>query len=235
MTTQDFTQVPGRSHYSLEYFQGGRIFSYAHQIKSVLSVEPRTVIEIGPGVGMVTAALRSIGVEVTTVDVQPELKPDVVASVTDLPFEDGRFDVVLCGQVLEHLPFDSFAVALREMRRVSRAWAILSLPDITRSIEISWRLPLLPAASSSFFLPRSTNAAFRAARLDEMGHYWEIGFPETPLRRICAAIRSGGWELRRTWRVSELPWHRYFQLKADGITARSWSVFPTVRCRETSA
>lgn len=40
-------------------------------------------------------------------------------SVLDLPFEDARFDVVLCWDVLQHLPTDGGDVrALRELRRV---------------------------------------------------------------------------------------------------------------------
>ena len=36
-----------------------------------------------------------------------ELKPDIVGSVTELPINDGEFDVALCCQVLEHLPLRS--------------------------------------------------------------------------------------------------------------------------------
>ena len=40
-------------------------------------------------------------------------------SVLELPFDDGRFDVVLCWDVLQHLPTDGGDVrALRELRRV---------------------------------------------------------------------------------------------------------------------
>ncbi|MGH1562204.1 class I SAM-dependent methyltransferase [Mumia sp. DW29H23] len=41
---------------------------------------------------------------------------DYVCSLTDIPVEDGRFDRVLCNQVLEHL--DDPAGALAEMHRV---------------------------------------------------------------------------------------------------------------------
>lgn len=55
--------------------------------------------------------------EFVTVDIDPALKPDVVADVCDrLPFEDGSFDAVLCFNLLEHLEYPERG--LKEMRRV---------------------------------------------------------------------------------------------------------------------
>lgn len=49
-----------------------------------------------------------------------------VASVTDLPFDDGSFDLVLCLEVLEHLPEPE--TALDELSRVSRRDVVVSTP-----------------------------------------------------------------------------------------------------------
>jgi 2-polyprenyl-3-methyl-5-hydroxy-6-metoxy-1,4-benzoquinol methylase len=52
----------------------------------------------------------------TSVDIDPLRKPDVVASVYQLPFKDGEFDNILCTEVLEHLAEP--AAAILEMERV---------------------------------------------------------------------------------------------------------------------
>ncbi|HVY79144.1 MAG TPA: class I SAM-dependent methyltransferase [Solirubrobacterales bacterium] len=49
-----------------------------------------------------------------------------VASVTDLPFEDGSFDLVLCLEVLEHLAEPE--VALDELARVASSDVVVSTP-----------------------------------------------------------------------------------------------------------
>jgi glycosyltransferase involved in cell wall biosynthesis/SAM-dependent methyltransferase len=46
--------------------------------------------------------------------------------VTNLPFPDESFDVVLCSHVLEHVPDDRRALA--ELRRVLRGWGVLQVP-----------------------------------------------------------------------------------------------------------
>lgn len=48
------------------------------------------------------------------------------ATVLALPFGDAQFDLVLCNEVLEHLLEP--AAALRELRRVTRAHVLLSVP-----------------------------------------------------------------------------------------------------------
>jgi 2-polyprenyl-3-methyl-5-hydroxy-6-metoxy-1,4-benzoquinol methylase len=49
-----------------------------------------------------------------------------VASVTDLPFDDDSFDLVLCLEVLEHLSHPE--AALDELARVSRGDVVVSTP-----------------------------------------------------------------------------------------------------------
>jgi len=57
---------------------------------------------------------------------QMVLSPLNAASIHQLPFRDNSFDLVLCLQVLEHLP-DS-ALGLRELLRVSRDCILVSVP-----------------------------------------------------------------------------------------------------------
>ena len=55
--------------------------------------------------------------------------------ISDIPFKDDTFDVVLCNHVLEHIPDDSQAMS--ELYRVMKkgAWAILQVPiDLNRKV-----------------------------------------------------------------------------------------------------
>ena len=212
MSQYDLTQVPGCEHYSLEYVRGGRIFSYAHQIDSVISFEPKSVLEIGVGGGMVTAALRSAGLEVTTVDVQPELNPDVVASVTDLPFHDGQFDVALCCQVLEHLPFDQFETSLCELWRCCRLGLVVSLPDSSPQYEVRLRLPMVPQFHWTGTRQRDPGTEYKRRKRELDGHYWEIGYREYALRKVESALVAVTGASVETWRVSDNKYHRFFRV-----------------------
>ena len=97
----------------------------------VPDIERPEILDAGCGAGMMLEDLAGRG-RVTGVDADPAAvaaarargRGDVqLARVESLPFEDGRFDLITCLDVLEHAGDD--AVALAELRRVARPGARL--------------------------------------------------------------------------------------------------------------
>lgn len=72
------------------------------------------MLEIGIGNGLVCKYLKERDVNITTLDIKENVKPDVVGNVLDMPLDDNSFDVVACYEVLEHLPYEKFHAALSE-------------------------------------------------------------------------------------------------------------------------
>lgn len=72
-------------------------------------------------------------------DLFPEKYPKgtVKVDVTDIPFEENYFNVILCNHVLEHIIDDS--KAMREIYRVLKpdGWAILQVP-MDKTLEVSF-------------------------------------------------------------------------------------------------
>jgi len=210
---QDLVHVPGRGHYDATYISGGREFSLAHQLSAIHRLGPKSVIEIGPGPGLATHCMRTGGIEVTTVDVQADLSPDVVASVLELPFDDAAYDAALCCQVLEHLPFESFGSAITELGRTVKSGIVLSLPDVTRCVYLGWGLRRTGLRARHVGVPGKRAKPFPESRLESMGHYWEIGYQGSELGAVTGAIAAAGLRVESTWRVPELPWHRFFEIR----------------------
>lgn len=69
--------------------------------------------------------------EITTLDISPEVKPDIVASMCDMG-EIGSFDVVFCCHALEHIYPHEVNTALSEFLRVLNpgGHAIIFVPDL---------------------------------------------------------------------------------------------------------
>lgn len=99
---------------------------------------PRRVLDAGCGEGYVQRGLFARGhrAEWTGVDMSPgavefarRLEPSAQWEVADLRamrFGDASFDLVLCSQVLEHIPDP--ARVRDELARVSARWLLLSVP-----------------------------------------------------------------------------------------------------------
>lgn len=71
------------------------------------------------------------GFKETRLDINPDVNPDIVASMTDLG-DIGQFDAVLCVHALEHLHPYEVSKALGEFRRVlnPNGVAIVFVPDL---------------------------------------------------------------------------------------------------------
>lgn len=201
-------QVPPDHYAEPSYDSKGRFISYWHQINEIISFNPGRVLEIGIGNGFVSKYLRERGINIKSLDINRKLRPDVAGSVLEIPFIDESFEVVACYEVLEHLPYNEFSNALKEMHRISRKHVILSLPDVTTVYRINIELPRIKPIKRLVKHPfhRSTHHALDGE------HCWEIGKTGYLLKRIITDIEDAGFRILKTYRVFENYYHRSFLL-----------------------
>jgi SAM-dependent methyltransferase len=108
-------------------------------LELVGTTDARRILDAGCGEGFVMCELRESGIQVPMIGVdfssvalawnqayQMARSPLSAADIRHLPFRDDSFDLVLCLEVLEHLP-DS-ALGLRELLRVSQDYVLVSVP-----------------------------------------------------------------------------------------------------------
>lgn len=94
-----------------------------------------TVLDIGCGNGMLCNRLKELsGKFVIGADRSPTALKYVnaeklQADIANLPFKAQSFDLVAALEVLEHLPFTTFAKALDEIARVSRKYIRILVPN----------------------------------------------------------------------------------------------------------
>ena len=203
----------GAAHYTEGYDALYRWISYWYQLREVRRLGPQSILEIGIGRGMVSRELALDGVAVTTLDFDARLGPDVCGDVRRLPFAPKKFDIVLCAQVLEHLSFDEFPALLDEIRRVSRRYAVITLPCSRAG------LFFVPTFLGTATAPR---LAVRLPMPNWLGklffkqHEWEIGRFRFPLRTVRRAVRSIGWRIVREVQPLLNTYHYFFVLEKQG-------------------
>jgi hypothetical protein len=154
------------------YLSLRQLCSLATQVHLITALHPGTVLEVGIGNGFTSTFLRRLGIDVLTVDINPALCPDVTSSIAELPSNIAKraFDVVVCCEVLEHIPFDQFEESLEIFRSYSRR-LFLTLPSYSSWVGFSGfvRLP---------FVDTLINIGAKVRRpkdLSAEAHFWELG------------------------------------------------------------
>jgi len=204
-------QVELNYYFNESYDSKSRFISYWHQIYEIVKLRPKRVLEIGIGNGFISKYLKERKVNVLTLDIDKKLNPDIVGSVLDVPFPDNSFEVVACYEVLEHLQYENFYKALSEIFRVSKSYAILSLPDVSRVYHLYLQIPKVGVFKRLISLPRLKNPIHKF----DGEHYWEIGKEEYPLSKFVNDIQRVGFKIEKTYRIFENPYHRFFVLKKE--------------------
>lgn len=160
------------------------------------------VLEVGTASGAVSQALKHKGCEVTGIEVDPELaamaerfcRRMIVGNIEDLDLDaelSETFDIVLCGDVIEHLR-DPGAAIQRLRRRLSPGgYFVVSLPNVSHGavrlnlLDGHFRYTLeglLDATHVRLFTLESIVELFNASELKILDlHRTRVGFFETEI------------------------------------------------------
>ena len=207
-------QVQPSHYFENTYDSKERFISYWHQMNEITALEPQSVLEVGIGNGLISYYLRQRGFNITTLDIDRQLDPDISGSVIEIPLRDNSFDLVACYEVLEHIHYEKLPQALSELHRVSRRHVILSLPDCNRVYPLYVRIPKLGTLRRLISLPRLNPPQHKF----DGEHYWEIGKAGYPVQKVLQDVEKSGFKIMKTYRVFEVPYHHFFVLIKNGVS-----------------
>jgi len=115
------------------YYQSPAVRERIDNLLAIMPRERASVLDIGARNGYISGLLAERYAAVTALDlVPPERGADNVMVVqgdaTLLCFPDNSFDIVLCAEVLEHIPPELLKKACNEIARVARYEAVIGVP-----------------------------------------------------------------------------------------------------------
>jgi len=206
------------NHYDFsKYVYKGRWNSFYHQLDEIQSsatyfqCSAVSILEVGVGSGFLRTLCKFyLYLNYESMDIDDELQPDHIGSVLEMPFSDKQYDIVVCFQVLEHLPYTKFIKALSELFRVAKNSVIISLPNAERVLSLH-----IPKVCRKRFIK------YPFVKIEEHKfdgeHYWEINKGGYEIKKIIEAITKTGirynYKLEKNYRVWEEPYHHFFVLR----------------------
>jgi ubiquinone/menaquinone biosynthesis C-methylase UbiE len=171
---------------------------YWNQFRTINAVleEGDRILEIGVGTRFTSNYLKSKGYDVTTLDIDAQKNPDIVADIVtrDLP---GEYDHILGFEVFEHIPFEDFKQVLLKLHRVCKKYLFLSLP---RNEKV-W-------LNAEFEVPGSRKFRFRMAtkrnKILSRHHHWEVDYGPYNNNMLQALFTEKGFQTERIEKVDSL-------------------------------
>lgn len=176
------------------------------------------ILEIGPGFGLLTAALANAGYDVTVLDVVDRRfdSPAVPALMRELTTlragELDPYDMVVCCETLEHLYWDQVNGVLAALNRAGRT-LIVSVPYEAFQVQFSLYFNL-HAARRHFALKKFRAFKTFKPREGYEHHKWEVGYRGHSLKAWEAKIERAGWTI--DYRTFSSPARSVFHVLRSG-------------------
>ena len=211
-----------------------KLQSYMMQIHLALSIKPKTILEIGIGSGFVSSILQNY-CDVITADINVKNKPDVVIDITEInnfsKFDDNSFDLIIICEVLEHVPYYIIDDILRELKRITKKYVLISIPNQKNFINLTLFKygyeralfkPLLFLVNSFSKLLNSigktlSNIHFKIKKrklsfIYNGQHYWELGINGYTEKNIETLFQKY-FIIKRKGRLRENLYHHFYLMR----------------------
>lgn len=191
----------------LEYDRFNKWCSYWYQLKEILNLKPKSVLEIGVGNYLIMDKLKREGIKVKGADISKKRKPDYVCSVEEVDKHvKSKFDVVLCAEVLKYVQFNKFSKSLKAISKVSKRYVVLSLHHTGIDISLSFKIPIFGKRNFYFKIP------VPRTKLDKKEREWEIGRGAITLKKVRKELNKY-FHIEKEFLIHENLQYRLFVLR----------------------
>ena len=180
--------------------------SYWQQVHLIMGVlrEDDTILEIGPGSGFLSNYLRFRGYSVTSLDIDEQKSPDIVANLVEYSFPDS-YDHLLAFEVFEHIPFDKFIGLLPRLKQATRKNLFISIP-------MNYRIWFHADLIIPYFKEVSFSIKLKRRKIIADHHFWELGYRKYTQKALVRQLSRAGF---RTELIRKVKLLTFFQLNPN--------------------
>lgn len=201
--------VPRSFYFTNNYFSLPQLFSFAQQIHEIHAMKPKSILEVGIGNGFVSTFLSRAGYAVKTADINPSLNPDICAPLDEVHrfTNDCIFDVVVCCEVLEHMPLEELENNIKHLKSLGHR-LFLTLPNykVTFGLFGFIRVPKVYHLTK-FAMKVDLNLNKKMIK----EHFWEVGScRKTSKKEIINLLKKYYNHVESNYMLM-FPYHIYFK------------------------
>lgn len=210
-----------------------RFYSHIFQVYLVESLNPKEILEIGKGDGTVSNLISDEWRFVTTLDNDMKKTPHINTDITDLgdldKLPDNYYDLVLMCEVLEHIPYEIVEGVLEILKKKTKKYIIISVPDQSKYLHTSFSkhgirdvhffMKVLNWFLNQFnsfwvFVSKMQYKLINKKRpfKKQREHQWELGIDKYSVKGFKEMLEKH-FDIILDERVKEFPWHHFYVLE----------------------
>ena len=196
--------------------------SIFHQLSAPVCLEDvNSVLEFGPGRGLLGAILRYYGLDYTCSDVKDHgARPDFMHNIMGFP-SWYTYDLVCAFQALEHNPPETFVPHLQKMSDISNKYVFISMPYSGRwlSFNVSFNIPKFNMNITKIFsidrlIPvKRPIEKYRQSKTPYSHHWFEIGDPGFKKKELHKYAQQAGLKIKQINHSNSFPYHIFILME----------------------
>lgn len=204
---------PKSIYQNYSYFELTQLGSLIYQISAVRAFAPKNIVEIGVGSGFTSQYLRNAGYDVTTIDINKNLNPDICIDISRIP-EVGItqfYDLVVCCQVLEHIPLSELENNISILSKLGKN-LYLTLPSYFSYFGLGGiiRLPFIRKEFSLYL-----RSPLRIKNLENSVHFWEVNSEKMSQLEVIKSVLLKYYNHIEIKKIPLNPYHIQFKCFRD--------------------
>lgn len=187
---------------------------YFYIIKEIINFRPKRILDIGSGSGIIKNCLEPMVDEYKVMDINAKLKPDYLNDIRNFKSElKEKFDCLIVADILEHIPFKDFKVALLNLFAYLKknGEALITIPH--RVDYFLWmtptNIPHVFRMPTRFLSPATIYRYFLKKTWIDFYHLWEIGDGKVKQSEVEKTMKSVGFTIKKS---EKLPYVDFYIL-----------------------
>jgi len=148
-----------------------------------------TMLEIGVGSGFASNYCRNKGFKVTTLDIDEDKKPDILANAVNYEFK-GKYDHLMAFEFFEHIPFEESQKIIKKIPTFVKKYAFISLPRNEKTVfSLEIKLPKINKIKLEW------NILTRKIKTE--AHHWELDYKGCKTEIVEKLFNDAGLKIKR--------------------------------------